>query len=79
MEKIRTWPKMVNKVKKKVLPIDYLVCLLRNIKNLRQRDMSVKEYTMEFYRLDIRFEHVDDEVEKVARYENGWRSEFRMR
>lgn len=27
----------------------------------------------EFYKLDIRFGHVDDEVEKVARYSNGLR------
>ena len=33
--------------------------------------MSVKDYTKEFYRLDIRFGHVDDEVEKVARHLNG--------
>ena len=28
-EKIKTWPKMVNKVKKKFLPVDYQVSLLR--------------------------------------------------
>ena len=33
--------------------------------------MSVKEYTKDFYKLDIRSRHVDDEVEKVARYLNG--------
>ena len=36
--------------------------------------MSVKEYTKEFYKLDIRFGHVDDEAEKVARYLNGLRT-----
>ena len=35
--------------------------------------MSVKEYTKEFYRLDIRSRHVDDDVEKIARYINGLR------
>ena len=44
-EKIRTWPKMVNKVKKKLFPTNYQVNLLRKIQNLRQKDMSVKEYT----------------------------------
>ena len=29
---------------------------------------------MEFYRLDIRSGHVDDDVEKIARYINGLRS-----
>ena len=36
--------------------------------------MSVKEYTKEFYRLDIISRHVDDDVEKIARYINGLRS-----
>ena len=36
--------------------------------------MSVKDYIEEFYRLDIRSRHVDDEIEKVARYLNGLRS-----
>ena len=41
--------------------------------NLKQRDMIVKEYIEEFYRLDIRSRHVDDEVDKFARYLNGLR------
>ena len=62
-------------MKKNFLPADYQVNFLRNMKNLRQKDMSVKEYTKEFYRLYIRFGHVDDEVEKVERYMNGlWTS-----
>ena len=36
--------------------------------------MTVKEYTEEFYRLDIRSRHVDDDVEKVACYLNELRS-----
>ena len=58
-EKIRTWLKMVNKVKNKFLPPDYQVSLLRKMQNLRQRDMKVNEYTKEFYRMNIRFGHVD--------------------
>ena len=73
-EKIKTWPKMVNKEKKKFLPTDYQVSLLRKMQNLKQRDMTMKEYTEEFYRLDIRFGHVDDDVEKITRYLNGMRS-----
>ena len=38
--------------------------------------MSVKYYTEEFYKLDIRSRHVDDEVDKVARYLNGLRFSF---
>ena len=70
-DKIRTLPKMVNKVKKNFLPADYQVSLLRKMQNLKQKDMTVKEYTKELYRLDIRYKHVDDDVEKIARYING--------
>ena len=35
MEKIKAWPKMVNKMKNKFLPIDYQVILLRKMQNLR--------------------------------------------
>ena len=73
-EKIKTWPKMVNKVKKKFLPTNYHVSLLRKMQNLRQKDMTVKEYTEEFYRLEIRSRHLDDDVEKIARLINGLRS-----
>ena len=67
---------MVNKVKKKFLPADYQVSLLRKMQNLKQKDMTVKEYTKEFYRLDIRSGHVDDDVEKIVRYINGLRFEI---
>ena len=65
---------MVNKVKKKFFPTNYQVSLLRKMHNLRQRDMSVKEYIEGFYRLDIRFGYVDDDVEKIERYINRSRS-----
>ena len=47
-EKIKTWPKMVNKVKKKFLPADYQVSLLRKMRNLRQKDLTVKAYIEKF-------------------------------
>ena len=34
-EKIKTWPKMVNKVKKKFFPTNYQVILLRKMQSLR--------------------------------------------
>ena len=36
--------------------------------------MTVKDYTKEFYKLDIRFGHIDDEVENVVGYLNGLRT-----
>jgi hypothetical protein len=41
--------------------------------NLRQKLMSVKEYTEEFYKLNIRAGHREIDDEKVARYMNGGR------
>ena len=72
-KKIKTWEKMVNKIKKKFLPAHYQVNLLRRMQNLKQKDMSVKDYIEELYRLNIRTRHVDDEVEKIVRYLNGLR------
>jgi uncharacterized protein YjbK len=43
------------------------------MKNLRQKVMTVKEYTEEFYRLNIRVGHRESDDEKVARYMNGMR------
>ena len=34
--------------------------------------MTVNEHTEESYKLDIRFGHVDNDVEKIARYINGF-------
>ena len=59
--------KDIEKGKKKFLPVDYQVCLLRKMQNLRQKDLTVKECTKEFYRLDIKYGHVDVDVEKIAR------------
>ena len=38
--------------------------------------MTIKEYTEEFYKLSIRSGHVEDDLEKVARYINGLRYEI---
>ena len=70
---------MVKKVKKKFPLTNYQVGLLRKMQNLKQKDMTVKEYIEEFYRLDIKSGHVDEDVEKIARYINGLRSEFKMK
>ena len=38
--------------------------------------MSVREYTEEFYKVNIRASYVQDIVEKVARYMNGLRMDI---
>ena len=40
---------------------------------MRQKLMTVKEYTQEFYRLNIREGHRESDDENVARYLNGLR------
>jgi hypothetical protein len=43
------------------------------MQNLRQKLMTVKEYTEEFYQLNIMAGHQESDDEKVARYMNGLR------
>ena len=64
---------MIAKMKVKFIPRDYQINLFRRMQNLRQKLMTVKEYTEEFYRLNIRAGHRESDDEKVARYLNGLR------
>ena len=73
-EKIKSWDRMVNKLKTKFMPVDYQISLFEKLQNLKQKEYSVTEYTEEFYKLNIRSEHSEDEIEQVARYVNGLRS-----
>jgi hypothetical protein len=41
------------------------------MQNLRQKLMTVKEYTEEFYRMNIRASHRESNDEKVTGYMNG--------
>ena len=67
---------MVAKLKGKFLPSDYQQTLFRQMPNLRQRSMTVKEYIEEFYKVSIRAGQIQDIDEKVARYVNGIRMEI---
>jgi hypothetical protein len=75
-QKIKNWDRMIAKMKAKFIPRDYQITLFRRMQNLRQKLMSVKEYTEEFYRLNIRAGHRESDDEKVARYLNGLRYEI---
>ena len=55
------------------MPKDYQLNLLRQLQNLRQKAMTVKEYTEEFFRLNIRSGHTKVGLERVDRYINGLR------
>jgi hypothetical protein len=72
-QKIKSWDRMIAKMKEKFIPRDYQITLFRRMQNLRQKLMSVKEYTEEFYRLNIRAGHRESNDEKVAGYMNGLR------
>jgi hypothetical protein len=72
-QKIKNWDRMIAKMKAKFIPRDYQITLFRRMQNLRQKMMTVKEYTEEFYRLNIRAGHRESDDEKVARYLNGLR------
>jgi hypothetical protein len=72
-KKIKSWDRMIAKMKAKFIPRDYQISLFRRMQNLRQKLMTMKEYTEEFYRLNIRAGHRESNDEKVARYMNGLR------
>ena len=64
---------MVVKMKAKFIPKDYQISLFLRMQNLRQKLMSMKEYTKEFYKINIRAGHRESDDEKVSRYMNGLR------
>jgi hypothetical protein len=64
---------MISKMKEKFIPRDYQITLFRWMQNLRQKLMMMKEYTEEFYKLNIQAGHRESDDEKVSRYLNGLR------
>eukprot|EP00253_Pinus_taeda_P025527 PITA_25527 len=73
---IKKWARMEAKLKEKFLPKDYQIMLYRQVQNLKQRGMTVKEFTEEFYKLNLRAGYVEDTPEKTARFANGLRGEI---
>ena len=68
---------MVRKLKSKFLPKDYQLNIFKQLHDLKQKGMTVKEYIEEFYKLNIRAGHVEDDVKKVARYINVLRYDIK--
>eukprot|EP00253_Pinus_taeda_P003119 PITA_03119 len=73
---IKNWSRMVVKLKGKFFPSNYQQTLFRQMQNLRQRALTVKEYTKEFYKVSIRAGEVQNTDERVARYMNGLRMDI---
>jgi hypothetical protein len=72
-QRIKSWDRMVAKMKAKLIPRHCQINLFYRMQNLRQKGMTVKEYTREFYRINIRVGHHESDDEKVTRYMNGIR------
>jgi hypothetical protein len=75
-QRIKSWDRIVEKMKSKFIPRDYQINLFRRMLNLRQKWMTVKRYTEEFYQLNIRVGHCESYDEKFVRYMNGLRYEI---
>eukprot|EP00253_Pinus_taeda_P019259 PITA_19259 len=73
---IKKWARMEAKLKEKFLPKDYQIILYRQVQNLKQRGMTVREFTEEFYKLNLQAGYVEDTSEKTARFVNGLRGEI---
>jgi hypothetical protein len=71
--RINSWSRMTAKLKGKFLPKDYNLILFRQMQNLKKKSMTVREYTEEFYKVNIKSGHIEDTLERVARYANGLR------
>jgi hypothetical protein len=67
---------MVANMKAKFILKDYQINMSRRLKNLRYKILSMKEYTEEFYRLNIKVGQKENEDENTTKYINGMRYEI---
>ncbi|KAK6915420.1 Retrotransposon gag domain [Dillenia turbinata] len=66
--KIKTWEKMKKELKKRFLPENYRQDNFLKLHNLRQIDLSVEEYTIEFELLLLKRDVVEPKEHTIARY-----------
>ena len=64
---------MEEKLRGKFLPKEFQISLFKQMQNMKQRAMIVKEYTKEFYKINLRVGYLKDITEKVSKYLNGLR------
>jgi len=73
---IKSWDRMVANMKENFLPKDYQLDFYRKMHNLRQRLMSVTQYTEEFYKVNLRAWYIENSAEKTTRYVNVLRMDI---
>ena len=67
---------MIAKMRDKFLPKVYQLILYRQVHNLRQILLTMREYIEEFYKVNLRDGYAEDSAEKAARYVNGLRMDI---
>ena len=75
---IISWDRMVEKMRAKFFPKYYHLILYRQVHNLRQILLIVREYTEEFYKVNLRAGYVEESTEKATRYVNGIRMDIQQ-
>lgn len=74
--KIKDWDRMVVKLKGNFLPQNYRIKIFNQLQNFKEKNMIVKEYIEEIYKLNIKVGHVEENDEKVVRYITSLRFEI---
>lgn len=69
--KIKTWEKMRRELTHKFLPPHYYQDNFIQLQNLRQKSLSVEEYTREFEKLMMKCDIQEKEEQTIARYLGG--------
>ena len=67
---------MVVKMRDNFFPKYYQLIMYRQVQNLRKRLLTVREYTEEFYKVNLRDGYVGESTEKASRYVNGPRMDI---
>ena len=70
---IKTLDRMIANMRIKLFPKDYQLSLYRHMQNLRQSSLTIREYTEEFYRVNLRAGYNEDTSKNTSRYINGFR------
>ena len=71
--RINSWRRMIDKLRCNFIPQYYKLVLFRKLKNPKQKSMTVREFTEDFYKVNIRSRHIEDTPEKFSRYVNSLR------